>query len=230
MIKNKAWDSAFFNLNVGEIYIQKADEFSHINLDDLKKYDVVYVFTDEEMTGNINVVLVDTKVTWKKGISNTNYKLANNIKSLNDGTDYSYDELLNLAYISGTYSRFKSDSHFNNGEFNKLYKMWLDSSLNKSIAFDTLVDIRDNNLAGFITIGFANQECSQIGLVAVAPNYQGMGIASSLISAAEFQSYEKGCKYLMVATQSENIAAMQLYKKAGFNIFSKKFIYHIWNK
>jgi len=223
MIKELYWDSNFFGYKVGRIDIN--DNQSVISNFEKTNYRLVYVFSELEI---VNLSPIDKKVNFEK-IIRSSIEIDNEIIEF-DCTKHNYSELLNLAYLSGIYSRFNLDKAFSESDFKRMYQIWIDESIKKNIAFSILVRIIDKTIAGFVTIEKKNENTSRIGLISVAPNFQGKGIASQLIFSAEKESSLHGYKNLEVATQYNNKPAMQLYKKNGFAIKSITNIYHIWNK
>jgi dTDP-4-amino-4,6-dideoxy-D-galactose acyltransferase len=225
MIDKLDWDSNFFNLKIGKL---TTDE-NHLNgvADSiLNQYDLVYIFSEQELNDlNARVHLVDVKVNFSK--TNLGFNEGIIISEYNN-TKHSYNKLLELAILSGVHSRFKKDHRFNIGAYEKLYKMWIDKSIDKSIAQHVLVDVLDGELAGFVTLQFSTDGIGIIGLIAVDPLYQGKKIASRLIQSCENLCISNNINKLEVSTQLDNNPAMQLYKNAKFNIKTKQFIYHHW--
>lgn len=228
MITRLEWDSNFFGYPIGKISISKNEaidlkEFQTVYND----YKLIYVFSDYLIQNNSQIKLVDTKVKFLKNCEKDS-KLKEIVEY--DSSIHNYSQLEQLAYLSGKYSRYKLDQNFENGEFKKLYKEWLTSSIGKTIADKIFIFADQNNIGGFITLNNLQKQETSIGLIAVAPNYQGQHIGSKLIRYCENESLLHGSSKISVFTQSENEAAMKLYKKNGFEINSIQYIYHIWNK
>ena len=55
--------------------------------------------------------------------------------------------------------------------------------------------------------------------IAVASNYQGRGIAKSLIAASKDYAKESGANSLIVGTGNSSLSQLALYQKCGFRIF-----------
>src|SRR5690606_39934927 len=84
--------------------------------------------------------------------------------------------LLDLALISGEYSRFKIDRRLNNQEFEKLYQLWVRKALvedDKGMAF-----VKDGQVLGMITWTFDQTEALKISLLAVHPSSRNQGIGA----------------------------------------------------
>lgn len=226
MIEKLDWDSQFFGYQIGKLILSNNADYKYIFSQDT--FDLIYVFSNEIIYDE-RFFHADNKVVFHKRISKRNYNADLQIKCFSfDNSTMSYSELEALAIESGKYSRFKLDSNFVNNEFEKLYKQWIYQSVNKKIAMEVLVYQIDNRLAGFISIGKKSDRLAGIGLVAVSPEFQGKGIGSILVKAAENYSIENGFTEIQVVTQEFNENAVKLYRKNGFNLLEKTYIYHYW--
>lgn len=227
MVKKLEWDSNFFGYQVGLKTVNSIDEFRlDLLLEELKKFKLIYVYSDIELSENSKLMHVDTKVDLFKSLENDFDETE--IEDYNPNI-HSYTEILDLAYLSGNVSRFKMDSNFSNNEFEKLYTEWINNSINKIIAFKTLVKIIDDKVVGFITLGERDADAAKIGLIAVDEMFQGRRIASKLIESCEMISKQKKYSGLEVSTQFTNSKAMSFYKKQNFHIKKITYIYHLWN-
>ena len=134
------WDSSFFGFKVALIS-SLPHELSEL-LKKLTEEDVklVYLFmpSKDQKANKIaeenGGTLVDEKIKFCKQIKKA--------ELLPIDTDHikSYifhplnEKLISLALQSGIYSRYRLDSHFPEGTFEKLYKEWIEKSLAKKIA------------------------------------------------------------------------------------------------
>jgi dTDP-4-amino-4,6-dideoxy-D-galactose acyltransferase len=228
MIEKRNWDSNFFGYSIGVSYVTSTKEFNLKQLlDDSKEFKLTYVFSECVLPDSEKLMLIDKKVTWRKKCDYQD--LPFNIQEFKRGS-CSYEEILNLALLSGKFSRYRKDRNFKNNEFFRLYKEWLDQSIKKQIADKVFIYLYNNQIIGFITVGKLTEVTSQIGLISVDPKYQGLGIASKLIQRAINYSISKNYKKIQVTTQMDNLAAMKLYEKNKFKIETIQYIYHIWNQ
>jgi ribosomal protein S18 acetylase RimI-like enzyme len=215
------WDSAFFNLEVGVIE----------SGDDLKKgnyfnFDLLYLKTNEELSlPGFRLNYQENKVLFEKDIIAFT-TTSDNIKQISK-VAYNIDEIYELAYESGKYSRFKKDNLFGESNFKKLYKEWIDNSIAKQLADDILLYLIEDKIVGFVTFK-KHTNYSQIGLIAVDKDYQGKGIGSQLISEVENYLCKEGIKKLRIPTQLENKEACFFYKKIGYEIIENTPIKHYW--
>jgi len=224
-IEKLEWDSNLFGYNVGRLN----DKYSSSL--DFSGFKLIYVYSDKLIT-ELEGKLVDKKATF---IYQINESEINSEKSSNiliqpfEDLIHDYNELLALTYESGVYSRFYIDKNFQNNEFEKLYKIWIDNSLKKINALDVFVAVEENTILGFITLVRKTSEISAIGLIAVSSKARGKKIGTNLIQYIKKIAKENNFKQIQVVTQLDNVPAVRLYESNGFKLKEVKYIYHIWN-
>lgn len=217
MIIHLPFDTNLFNYPVGKVILESNwDEKTFLELSE--GFKLVYIFSEIELEiQSSDIQLQDIKVTFKKNLNE-----APNQEDVHKyAGPFSY-ELLELAYESGIYSRFRRDSRLSNGEFRKLYKTWISEAIKHKHVYITPY------LEGMLTLSFEN-EVGNIGLLAVSKEHQGKGWGRKLLNAAIFFTNEKGIKALKVATQELNRQALGLYSSLGFQEVDRVYIYHYWN-
>lgn len=222
MIKQLTWDSDFFGYSIG--LLNSDDPACLSDLKTAEGFRLVYVFSELEIPELASHVDKKTQLSMQLDNSRKN---SGNCRMFDADSD-SYQQLKELSLNSGVYSRYKTDPNFSNGEYEKLYSVWLDKSLSGEMADRVIVREYDGNIAGFITLKLESEGVASIGLLAVGPAYRGKNIGSDLIDFCAICAMEAGCHTLNVTTQGENLAAMRLYSKAGFKIKTVKYVYHIW--
>ena len=168
IVKPLSWDSAFFNLKIGELQSEVDAATGNIQGD----FDLVYVKSSKEFELNLlnySAKYSEVKVVFeKKGIT----AHANSSTTISDvfHTEYNLDDLYQLAFESGRYSRFAMDPLFTEINFRKLYRTWIDNSLNKTFADGFLVDYVKKEIRGFVTYQIKDTK-AVIGLIATSPKY-----------------------------------------------------------
>jgi len=231
--KHKEWDSNFFNLKIGEAEIHSfnSEDYRHF----LKKarqdnYTLIYIYSKDEISFNRlqkeKILLVDKKVSYIKTQDKFNSEKIRKIKSYKK--DQNYFKVLELALLSGSYSRFKIDKNFSANSFEKLYRTWLDNSLNKSIANDVLImDNKFNKISGFISYKIIN-DFIKIGLISVDKNFHGYGIGKLLMKQVEYIAHREKLSAIEVDTQQINKQACSFYNAIGYKIKNLQPIFHLW--
>jgi GNAT superfamily N-acetyltransferase len=74
----------------------------------------------------------------------------------------------------------------------------------------------------------ADASVGEIGLFGVAAEARGKGIGSALLADAMRWFAAKGCTVARVATQGENRAAREVYRRAGFALQRLVNVFHFW--
>lgn len=221
-ITELVWDSNFFKLRVGRLLV-----LTEADLDSLKTadFDLVYVFSKNEIRTpeNNGLKLVDKKVIFHKKISYGSLKNNEQIVSVVK----SNKELIDLALLSGNFSRFKLDEKLNY-KFNEMYTTWLERSLNRELASEVFSHEYLGDITGFVTIKKTGN-VGVIGLIAVSEKHQGRQIGSQLMQAAEKWCFENEVEMIEVATQLDNVQACNFYRKNGYSIKQIEHIYHYYS-
>ncbi|SDS24163.1 Acetyltransferase (GNAT) domain-containing protein [Gillisia sp. Hel1_33_143] len=221
----KGWDSNFFNLKVGEYKVEN-NVGQNVKAAD---FDLIYCYSESEINLSLSNFLnsySEIQLNFRKKIIPINYKHPE-IFELNQLSEFNINELYELAYESGKYSRFKLDSKFSEKQFQELYEKWIDNSINSQFADIFLIFFKDEKITGFVTCNVGKDSAS-IGLLAVNENQQGKGIGRILIHSLESYLHKNSIDILNVVTQSENNVAIDSYKKMGFELITQKYIKHYW--
>lgn len=229
------WDSEFFKFKVGRIEgdALTAEDFESVE-SLIKENEAVLTYfgtvdrVDVELIKNTDFkwVLADRKLVYAKPLSiitSTNPS----ILAYHDDLDCK-NKLFDLAIQSGIYSRYNTDKLIGQKNFERMYHLWMENSLNKKIASEVLLFIENNQPAGFVTLGEKSGR-ADIGIIAVDEQFRGKGIGKELMLAAESWFSANGYNEIQVVTQGDNKPACGLYERMGYQIESETFFYHIWN-
>ena len=230
LVKPLKWDTDFFGYSIGEI-----SNFNGRNLVSLLnlakgKYKLLILKTspvDYEINNECRInngILVDEKLTFLK--TNASKDICKNEAFLYQNEFITLD-LINLSKQSGEYSRYKLDKNFVNNEFEKLYEKWIENSISKEIAKETIVIESKNKIVGVLTLGIKNQR-ADIGILAVNERNRGQGFGIQLVERAFHEMKNLGMEDIQVATQKANINACNFYMKMGFILEKHENIYHFW--
>lgn len=229
------WDSSTFGYSIARINKYSGNVSMPETIKELKRRQVrlAYWFVDVDDKNRNKIalenfgVLVDTKVTYVLNLNSSFLYVSD--KHIQSYTDTSTNrQLLSLAFESGTYSRFRTDTHFTHGEFEKLYTQWIEQSVKRARAFEVFV-YRENhaNIQGFVTLEKKN-DIGNIGLIAVHKNSRGKAIGTKLVRSAITEFIKRGINMITIITQKQNISACHFYEKLGFAILSTQNVYHFW--
>lgn len=137
-------------------------------------------------------------------------------------------ELYALALGAGRLSRFALDPEMPLGTADRMYGIWIRRSLAGEIA-DAVLAARDaqGHTAGIATVA-REQGNGVIGLVSVAPEWQGRGVGRALMNAAGAHFARAGIARVRVSTQTGNAAACALYEASGYTRTETTHVVHFW--
>ena len=228
MIEYLTWDSNFFDMRIGKSIITTSSDWKSLilELQDDSLYDLLYIYDETRGVSPLDVAkLVDIKVLYGKKIK-YNDRIESNciLQFTGDNPD---EDLYSLALISGQCSRYKLDSRFPEGSYERLYSRWIENSVSGQIADAVLFYEENGHKIGMTTLSINGKNAS-IGLIAVDEKVQGKGIGTKLILASEQWLYDRGIDTLYVATQKNNIQGCNFYHKLGFSCVAVTNIYHLW--
>ncbi|MDP2188236.1 MAG: GNAT family N-acetyltransferase [Sphingobacteriaceae bacterium] len=217
MIQYLDWDSSFFEKKIGKLTVDEDVDALDIESINEGNFDIVYIFSRKPIC--VEAALVDVKITFIKAVDI--FAESINVVDFNP-LKHSYEQLVNLAFVSGHESRFLKDPNFGIDHFKKLYKKWVDNAISDE---NTIIKVYEENksIMGFAICSLKRDE-NKIGLIAVDAGFQGRGIGSLLVKSIE-NAIEPG-ELLYVATQESNTLACRFYENLGFAHYSKVNIYH----
>lgn len=224
------WDTDFFGYSIGEISNFERNNLIHLLNQSKGKYKLLILKTDpldfesnDECVSNKGI-LIDEKLTFLK--MNASQEFCENEASLYQKNLVTEDLVL-LSKQSGEYSRFKLDKNFENNEFEKLYEKWIENSINKEIAKETIIIEAESKIVGVLTLGIKNQR-ADIGILAIDEKHRGKGFGFQLVEKAFCEMKNLDMKDIQVVTQKANINACNFYRKMGFTLEKQEYVYHFW--
>ena len=223
-IKQLQWDSDFFNKKIGEL---SPNEAIKVPFNLTQDYDLIIIKKNQDFSCEIDgyeKTFEETKILFEKKLSFDNIN-----EIIIEDTDFQNkppEDFYDLAYESGKYSRFKLDLNLKN-KFQDIYKKWVDNSLNKTFAEKVFYIHSEDTINGFVTLQ-RDGNTAKIGLIAVNPNFQGKGIGTKLLQAAEYYAIKNNMDKMLIPTQKENILACNFYKKNGYSVKEETVIKHYW--
>ena len=226
MIEKLQWDSEFFGFSVGKVFIETPETLNEeAFVMAAAAYKLVYVFTHEPLNYSRFALPADVKLTFQKSLILDQFEVSPQYFDVNK---HDFADLKRLAFQSGEFSRFRTDSGFDSTDFYRLYEIWIKKSLESSHSV-VLVEEVENKLAGFVSLDFNDSETATIGLIAVDEEMRGKGVGQKLMAQAENAALKEAKKQIRVATQQKNALATVFYKRQGYTLADQIIIYHYWN-
>lgn len=138
------------------------------------------------------------------------------------------ERLMRLARVSHRITRFFHDPHFDDERCAELYARWLSTSF-EGAADKVIVVESDGVPAGYVTCELEDGGVAgRIGLIAVAPEFQGRGLGSALCEAAFDWFAGVGATAVEIVTQGRNVAAQRVFQRAGARTTGTQLWFHKW--
>nr|WP_245166543.1 dTDP-4-amino-4,6-dideoxy-D-galactose acyltransferase [Candidatus Erwinia dacicola] len=114
-----------------------------------------------------------------------------------------------------TFSRFRAP-WYASGDSGRFYAQWVENAVRGTFDHQCLLAVDEQgNMQGFVSLRELDDGTARIGLLAVVPAVQGLGIGHRLMNAANDWCRARCLTRLHVATQSGNLAALCLYLRCG---------------
>lgn len=217
------WDSDFFNFEIGKIFNESTVNSSvdgyQLLISNEESQEVILGFTNS---------FSEVKIIFNKVLKqNLQFRILKNLIVDADLIKFDVNEVYNLAYESGKFSRFFLDKNFGKNKFKQLYRVWVDNSINKKVADKIFFILDRDKIVGFITFKI-DLKIATVGLVAVLPSYQGLGIGRELVFSVENYCLKNKITEINIPTQLINEAAVCFYKKIGYSVVKRINIKHFW--
>ena len=124
-------------------------------------------------------------------------------------------------------SRFYADPHFERAKCDELYAIWVEKSV-KDPDQKVFIYKPEAKALGYVSSYIEDGGNAIIGLVGIAKDCQGQGIATQLTNHCIQVMQSEGCTQMEVVTQGRNTKAIQLYEKCGFRLKSIQTWFHKW--
>jgi len=230
IVRRLDWDSDFFNLNIGQLDVVGVFDVSNFE-HEAKKFDLVYVFSSQEIKSLQPFCFLDKKVRYsmnkkvdlKFDFKNTQTFTMEKFKENKD----SHEELLELVFASGYKSRFFLDKKMGRDRFERLYTRWIENGINDKENVDVFVIKEDGHIVAFVEQVRKETEMN-ISLIATSSNVRGNGYGRALVKKVIANFLDSDMETLSVYTQLDNKGACDFYEKMGFRLENVNYIYHHW--
>lgn len=121
------------------------------------------------------------------------------------------------------HSRFRPP-YYSHAECQRFYRHWIYNAVYGKFDHLCLVARQANDLTGVISLRMISTTKAKIGLLAVSPNHQRQGIATTLLNQASQWALSNGAQELIISTQGENHPAITCYQALG----AKKIAENSW--
>ncbi len=232
------WDTEFFCQRIGRAVVHRLDaDTLEAILEWCKVHAIncLYFLADSDhaqtvqLLGDSGFRLVDIRVVLEREVDalgcESRQFLLNTVR-LRRSTENDIALLQEVARTSYTDSRFYYDSGFSAEQCEAFYKTWIKKSC-EGYADIVLVIESDSRPIGYVTCHLMSKEHrGQIGLVGLAPEARGRGLARLLLAHSIDWFAQQRAEFVSVVTQGRNVAAQRLYQHCGFLTRSVGLWYH----
>lgn len=223
------WDSEFFGYNVGRIDVtDETPEQINRGIEELKESQcaLIYVFSSKELDfsrlNEKDAVLADIKRTYINRNPKPEDGIARHVVESFEGDG---SELYDLGIQAGVFSRYNFDPRIPDDDFRRLYRLWIDNSVNEALADYVLVCRIDGKPEGLVTARLEDKAVS-LPLLAVNRDMRGRGVGKTLVNEILRLGSDRGLP-VEVVTQARNKPACALYESLGFEILDESLVYHL---
>ena len=207
------WDSEFFSKNIATV-----TNIDKVTTAELASFDLITnkIASDNyvELTqfNQLGFSIAEGELIFNKELPKN---LVNQL-SIELATEVEISELVILAKKSYVSTRFRQP-WFTSEQSNNFYGAWIKKAVLGEFDDVCLIIKTADSIQGFISLKKVNTQI-KIGLIAVAQEAQGKGIARQLLAMAEVYALQQQCNQITVATQTSNITAINLYSRNNYTL------------
>lgn len=239
-IEKVEWDSKFFNLNIYRTFLEKIDQEQMEKINNIKKticIDLLYHFQNSIYIKNVQslelnkfyltqqkIELILDLLDYEKNISD----VENDNVNLFDDHKCNSEDLCKISKQICVNSRFYNDKHFSKSKVEELYKIWVYNSYYEKFADKIYIYNKDKDIYGFCIVQIENNNIVRISLIGVDQTRERKGIGSTILKKVLIDYKEKGYKKCLVATQANNVNALNFYIKHNFKFYKSELVFHKW--
>lgn len=246
------WDTELFGVKMGEIIINSVNDHggfaediwrNTINAARRQSYlfllyqvDTRYQETAELLirqgaTIGDTLVTLELNLNGSPEIAVTALESASSALQVAEAVPGDLAEICTIAANSFIYSRFFQDHRFDATKARRFYPKWLRDSFGTS---ERVFILKDKTQTPEPVLGFISLQDHEakretvIRLLAVEAIYRGYGYGQVLMDWLIRDTIKRGFLRIQVGTQANNLAALHLYEKNGFQPTMAKYRFHLW--
>lgn len=212
-LKPLAWENAFFDRQSALLELGGESELDSVQLDDWPLVQVKVLAqqsTELDALSALGFRLVEGEADCVLGITpierptGVRIARAEHIPALRQAAEEAF-----------TFSRFRAP-WYAPGDSGRFYAQWVENAVRGTFDHQCLLAVDEHgNMQGFVSLRELDNGTARIGLLAVLPAAQGLGIGQRLMDAANDWCRARRLTRLHVATQLGNLAALRLYLRCG---------------
>jgi GNAT superfamily N-acetyltransferase len=173
--------------------------------------------------------LMDTLVYWRRDLEKPRPAPSPGVvRPLRPG-DLDAVRGVSAASFRGYFGHYHADARLDRAKADEAYASWAERScVDPAAATRVLVAEHDGRVVGFLTLLERGAEEQEIILNAVDPAFQRHGLYRELLLASMASARADGARWLSVSTQLVNIGVQKAWARAGFELASSHYTFHLW--
>ncbi len=230
MIELQDWVSAFFQQRVGRLAKFRPDKHAALRTA-LQSFDLVEAKVDQARTAEIDD-LVELGFRYVAGEAEFSLNAERWRPNYGYGTwtlaeTPDIHRLRDIASASFSATRFRTP-YFRADLVAEMYALWVEKAVRGEFDHWCLIARRGHEIEGFVTLRTIDGRHHRIGLLAVEEGSKSRGVGTQLVrSACNFALSRDAEATILVATQTANCRAQNLYMKLGFRLMTvSAWLYH----
>jgi len=226
-------------MKIGKLIIKEDIEFNSDIFNEIvlsEKYDLVYVYKKHNLLNyekslKSNLELIDIQINMSKKFSRELY-LRQPYTFITHLTEKETNECYSISEKTSIVSRFCKDKKINPELVKKLYRLWIDNTINKTYS-DGLFIIKQNEKIEAIHL-IKTDTINRTGyftLTGVNPNLVRMNLGSNLwLQSFGYWANEHNIEIVKSAFSLQNLNSFNFHLKMGFDKIEEiNYIYHYHN-
>ena len=230
------WDTEFFGVRVGRILDERLTATAAREADRWVEAEGIECLTfladpsDRETVAVAEAAgfrLTDVRVTLDRALPPLEPAPPGGAPEIRPATADDVRALKAIARVGHTETRFYFDGHFPAERCALLYETWIERSVGGWAELVLTADVAGRP-AGYVTGHLDGPGEGRIGILGVAEEARGRGLAAALIRSSLDWFAGRGVRHVSVSTQGRNVAAQRTYQKAGFRTAATRLWYHRW--
>ncbi|QBH95107.1 dTDP-4-amino-4,6-dideoxy-D-galactose acyltransferase [Limnobaculum zhutongyuii] len=224
-IESLEWESEFFSLSTAKLNFNGSTA-TPLNMQALSGFQLVQAKVPAsrgdwiDTLSSLDFHLVEGEVDFMVSLDTVADSSPDLLFSCRLATEQDIPALRAVASNVFHLSRFRAP-WYQNSDSGRFYALWVEKAVLGTFDHSCLIlEDKDGNPQGFVTLRDIGNSQGRVGLLAVWPDCSNKGVGIELMKVAKSWCVARKLNHLCVATQMGNLAALRLYIRSGASINS----------
>ncbi len=230
-------DTKRFGIKVAKVYLEESSEISTVFQNALALSTELLILRCS--TQHINLAqqleengcfICDTLLYYKKSLTKIPLVFSSPEFEVIPCNFADVDEIRDVATaaFANYMGHYHADSRLSSDSSNEVYVDWA-MNRTKELPFFGVRLKKQGSIIGFIS-GQLDKEASEVDvpLLAIAPEFQGRGIFTQLITEMENWALQNSYKTIIYSTQLQNVSVQKSLARNGFELQKSLYTFHRW--